>query len=167
MKKVLFFIIFLISVCGYCQKSNINFKDILLLDIRGKEFAFSDSINQPAIILYYSEPNCHACIDEILSFMYQKNIKNFFVIAQDRNDVIYRKQVLKRFSGYETSVKAIYFDNIKRDYPLQSSFSGLKKSPWLILYKTKCEIITNEEIFDQKSEDLKFSRSFEKKMNKH
>ncbi len=164
MKKVLFFIIILISESGFCQKSVNSFNNIFLLDIRGKEFAFSDSIDKPAIILYYSEPNCHGCIDEIVALISQKKVKNFYVIAQDRNDVIYRKQVVKRFSAITSSVKAVYFDNNKLNFPFQTTISAKKKSPWLIFYSNQLEVFANDDIFDSSSADLKFLKRFLKKI---
>ena len=160
MKKDLFFIIFLISVCGYCQKSDQSFSNIILLDIKGKEFAFSDSIDKPAIILYYSEPNCHGCIDEIVALISQKKVKNFYVIAQDRNDIMYRKQVVKRFSEITSSVKAVYFDNNKLNFPFQTTISAKKKSPWLFFYSNKLEVFANDDIFDSSSSNLKFKKRF-------
>lgn len=164
MKKILFFIVFLMSEYGYCQKSVNSFNNIFLLDIRGKEFAFSDSIDKPAIILYYSEPNCHGCIDEIVALISQKKNNNFYVIAQDRNDIIYRKQVVKRFSAITSSVKAVYFDNNKMNFPFQTTISAKKKSPWLIFYSNKLEVFANDDIFDATSVELNFSKRFLKKL---
>ncbi len=164
MQQVLFFILFWINICGYCQKSDQSFSNIILLDIKGKEFAFSDSIYKPAIILYYSEPNCHGCIDEIVALISQKKVKNFYVIAQDRNDIMYRKQVVKRFSEITSSVKAVYFDNNKLNFPFQTTISAKKKSPWLIFYSNKLEVFANDDIFDSSSSNLKFIKTFLKKL---
>ena len=154
----------MIGIGGFSQKLPNEMRGIPLIDVRGNEFVFSDSIPKPSIILYYSEPNCHACIDVILIFLSKKRIKNFYVIAQVRNDVIYRKQVVTRFSELAVSIKAIYFDNVKKNYPFQTYISVFKKSPWLIFFTDKFDVVTNEEIFDQKSTDLKFSKAFLKKM---
>ena len=164
MKKIMFFILAFISVCGYCQKTKNGVSKVLLLDLKGKEFVFSDSIISPSIILYYTEPNCHACIDEIITLLEQKEIRNFYVIVQDRNDAIYRKHVIKRFTTLTSSIKAIYFDNSNQNYPFQNALSQIKKSPWLLFYNSKFEVFNNNEIFNPKNTELEFTKKFLKKI---
>lgn len=155
MKIILIFVFLLQINVLFCQDS---FTKQELINFNSESFKFIDSIPTPSIIMYYAEPVCSSCVDEILNKINEYKYKNFYIIVEDRNDVFYRKKKIKDFFIKSNNLKAIYFYNKENNFSFVNL--NIKNSPYLILYNKKNQIFEVNDIFNDDLLSLTFKNYF-------
>lgn len=145
-KNIIILLILFINANLYCQQSPNSIK---IFNIANKEFDFKDSIPEFSIIIYYGEPICTECIEYLLNFINHYKI-SFYLVIEDRNDILYRKMKIGDFTEKSENIKAIFFDKTQHDKSLKNSFKLNRDFPILIFYDKKIKTYSNKRIFMNK-----------------
>lgn len=145
-KNITILLLFFISADLHCQKS---LDSIKIFNEINKKFYLKDSIPEHSIIIYYGEPVCTECIEHLIHFINHYKI-SFYLVIEDRNDILYRKMKIRDFTEKSENIKAIFFDKTQHDKSLKNSFKLNRDFPILIFYDKKIKTYSNKRIFMNK-----------------
>jgi len=163
-KKIIFIFLLVIFKLNFLFCQN-EFKNIKLINLYGDEISLNDSIPTNSIIMYYSEPICSGCVSAIIDLINEKQIKNFYIIIEDRNDIMYRKIKVKDFKNRCGFIKSIYFDDRKLKLPFSEKIIKTKDYPYLIFYNNKIQVFSSNKIFENNINNFNFDINFLTKLN--
>jgi len=146
-KNITILLLFFISADLHCQKS---LDSIKIFNEINKKFYLKDSIPEHSIIIYYGEPVCTECIEHLIHFANHYKIP-FYLIIEDRNDILYRKMKIWDFTQKSENIKAIFFDKTQHEKSIKSICKLNGNFPILIFYDKKIKMFDSKKIFRDKN----------------